>query len=255
MIYIFDDKVSRQKLYDWTEERFELWKDSIVRITNYSDFIQLKQSNIFENGNIILYHESFATCVPYEERRNYQSFHNMVLDSSNCEGVNRVIFSGTITSRAINDNIAHVPVTDMYANLECFLEHHREHDTDFKYLLWGEEYQIEQKLLDLIEELSNEIYEGDIEANCSNVFFATAQKYGIDAPSDDCIQEKLWLSKVTDEDLDSYIREWFCESEYDALYIPLCFGKILSDYNGLRLATHIRCTKSINQNKPIYSEF
>ena len=84
------------------------------------------------------------------------------------------------------------------------------------------------------------------------MFFATAQKYGIDAPFVDCIQEKLWLSKVTDEDLDNYIREWFCESEYDALYIPLCFGKILSDYNGLRLAIHIRCTKSINQNKPIY---
>lgn len=252
MIYIFDDKVSRQKLYDWTEERFELWKDSIVKITSYSDFIHLKQSSIFENGNIILYHESFATCVPYDERRNYQSFHDMILDSSSYEGVNRVIFSGTITSRAINDNFAHVPVTDMYANLECFLEHHREHDTDFKYLLWGEEYQIEQKLLDLIEELSNEIYEGDLEYNWSNVFFATAQKYGIDAPFVDCIQEKLWLSKVTDEDLDNYIREWFCESEFDALYIPLCFGKILSDYNGLRLATHIRCTKSINQNKPIY---
>ena len=252
MIYLFDDKESRQQSYGWTNNKFELWSDVIVRIKDYSDYLSLEKQNIFSERNIIIYHESFSTCIPYEERRSYQAFHNALIDGSELPGINIVIFSGSIASRAINKNVAHVPVTDMYANLECFLEHFREQEIDFKYLLWGEEYKIEQTLLDLIENISNEIYDGEIQSDWSNVFFASAQKYGIDAPSNDCIQEKLWLSKVSDTDLDNYIREWFNESEYDALYIPLCFGKVLSDYNGLRLALHIRCTKSVNQNKPIY---
>ena len=252
MIYLFDDKESRQQSYGWTNNKFELWSDVIVRIKDYSDYLSLEEQDIFSERNIIIYHESFSTCIPYEERRSYQAFHKAVIDGSELPGINIAIFSGCIASRAINKNVAHVPVSDMYANLECFLGHYREQDIDFKYLLWGEEYKIEQTLLDLIEDISNEIYDGEIQSDWSNVFFASAQKYGIDAPSNNCIQEKLWLSKVSDSDLDNYIREWFDESEYDALYIPLCFGKVLSDYNGLRLAIHIRCTKSANQNKPIY---
>ena len=252
MIYLFDDKESRQQSYGWTDERFGLWSDSIIRIKDFADYLLLDESDIFREGNIILYHESFATCIPYEDRRAYQAFHETISDGSSLQDIRIVIFSGSITSRAISDNTAHVPVTDMYANLECFLDHHQKSETDFKYLLWGEEYEVEQTLIELIEGYSNDIYEGDTESDWSKVFFASAQKYGTDAPSDDCTQEKLWLSKVSDKDLDNYVKEWFTESEYKALYIPLCFGKILSDYNGLRLAIHIRCTLSINQNKPIY---
>lgn len=248
MIYLFDDKESRQQSYGWTDERFGLWSDSIICIKDFADYRLLDESDIFREGNIILYHESFATCIPYEDRRAYQAFHKTISDGSSLQDIHIVIFSGSITSRAISDNTAHVPVTDMYANLECFLYHHQKGETNFKYLLWGEDYEVEQKLIKLIEDYSNEGY---IESDWSKVFFASAQKYGIDAPSGS-IQKKLWLSKVSDKDLDNYVKEWFTESEYKALYIPLCFGKILSDYNGLRLAIHIRCTPSINQNKPIY---
>lgn len=253
MIYLFDDKKSRQQSYGWTNDMFELWSNFIIRVKNYSDYLLLKENDFFKDGNIILYHESFSTCIPYEDRIYFQAFRDAIINGTELPGINIVIFSGSIASRAINNNVAHVPVTDMYTNLECFLEHHREQDTDFKYLLWGEEYQIEQTLLELNEEYRNEIYEGDIESNWSNVFFASAQNpYGIVPPSNDCIKETLWLSRVSDEDFDFYVRKWFSELEYDALYIPLCFGKVLSDYNGLRLAIHIRCTKSVNQNKPIY---
>lgn len=254
MIYLFDDKESRQQSYGWTNKMFELWSDVIVRIKDYSDYLSLEEKDIFKEGNIIIYHESFSTCIPYKERRNYQTFHNALIDGSELPGVNVVIFSGSTVSRAINDNVACVHVADMYANLECFLEHYREQDMDFKYLLWGEEYKIEQILLKLIEDPKNEIYDGDFVSNWSNVFFASAQTHGIEAPLKDCTKGigMLWLNKVSDEDLDNYVKEWFTESKYEALYIPLCFGKILSDYNGLRLAIHIRCTKSKNQNKPIY---
>ena len=157
MIYLFDDKESRQQSYGWTNNKFELWSDVIVRIKDYSDYLSLEEQDIFSERNIIIYHESFSTCIPYEERRSYQAFHNALIDGSELPGINIAIFSGSIASRAINKNVAHVPVTDMYANLECFLGHYREQEIDFKYLLWGEEYKIEQTLLDLIEDISNEI--------------------------------------------------------------------------------------------------
>ena len=132
MIYLFDDKESRQQSYGWTNKMFELWSDFIVRIKDYSDYLLLEEKDIFKDGNIIIYHESFSTCIPYEERRNYQAFHNSLIDGSELPYVYVVIFSGSITSRAINNNVAHVPVTDMYANLECFLEHYREQEMDFR---------------------------------------------------------------------------------------------------------------------------
>ena len=252
MIYLFDDKKTRQQSYGWSEKEFEQWSDYLTLITDYSDYLNLDLNDILADNNIILYHESFSTCVPYNERLNYQSFHKSILEGNNLGDIKVAIFSGSITSRAINNNIAHLPVTNLYTNLKCFLIHLIESDFDFKYLLWGEEYLIEQNLVELIDEFVNENEGKDTDNDWSNVFFAKVQKYSIDAPSDDCVERTLWLGRVSDEDLDNYIHDWFSEIEFDALYIPLCFGRTLSDYNGLRFAIHIRCTNSLNRNKPIY---
>ena len=40
--------------------------------------------------------------------------------------------------------------------------------------------------------------------------------------------------------------------EFINIIIPTCFGKILSDFLGLRFATHIRCTPGINQHANIF---
>ena len=41
------------------------------------------------------------------------------------------------------------------------------------------------------------------------------------------------------------------EKEYMNILIPACFGGVLSDFLGLRFATHIRCTLGINQTANI----
>lgn len=41
-------------------------------------------------------------------------------------------------------------------------------------------------------------------------------------------------------------------NEFTNIIIPVCFGETLSDFLGLRLATHIRCTPSVNQEKNIF---
>lgn len=252
MIYLFDDKKNRQESYGWTENEFKLWEGKLTLVRDYSEYLQLDIEEVISDGNIILYHESFPTCVPYSERQSFQSFHDYIIGGDYSTDIKVAKFSGSITNRDTNGNIAFLPVTNLYSNLESFINHVDKYDIDFKYLLWGEDYEVEQELLGLIEEFDNEITEDDNEGEWSNVFFATAQKYGIDSPSDDCIQETLWLSQVTDADFENYIQKWFTQYEYDSIYLPLCFGRTLSDYNGLRFAIHIRCTKSLNRTKPIY---
>lgn len=55
-----------------------------------------------------------------------------------------------------------------------------------------------------------------------------------------------------DIEFDRIITHLLSEEEYQNIIIPLCFGDILSDYLGLRLAVHIRTTVTINQNKNIF---
>lgn len=54
------------------------------------------------------------------------------------------------------------------------------------------------------------------------------------------------------DDFSESIRTAFKDNIYQHVFIPLCFGSSLSDYNGLRLATHIRCTEGLNQTSTIY---
>ena len=49
MIYLFDDKESRQQSYGWTDERFGLWSDSVIRIKNFADYLLLDESDIFRD--------------------------------------------------------------------------------------------------------------------------------------------------------------------------------------------------------------
>jgi len=52
--------------------------------------------------------------------------------------------------------------------------------------------------------------------------------------------------------LSDFIVDNLSEMVYDNILIPLSFGNILSDYLGLRLAFHIRTTKTLNQCSNIY---
>ena len=55
-----------------------------------------------------------------------------------------------------------------------------------------------------------------------------------------------------DIEFDRLVNFFLSETEFKNIIIPLCFGDVLSDYLGLRLATHIRTTMTLNQNKNIF---
>jgi CheY-like chemotaxis protein len=57
--------------------------------------------------------------------------------------------------------------------------------------------------------------------------------------------------KSIDEEITRIITENLLEKEYMNILIPACFGGVLSDFLGLRFATHIRCTLGINQTANI----
>lgn len=58
--------------------------------------------------------------------------------------------------------------------------------------------------------------------------------------------------KPIDEVLTNFINENLVNQEYNNIIIPVCFGKVLADFLGLRLAIHIRCTPGLNQHKNIF---
>lgn len=57
---------------------------------------------------------------------------------------------------------------------------------------------------------------------------------------------------ISDAFLSDVVKDIINFVEYKNIFIPLCFGPIMSDFNGLRLATHIRCMPGVNQTKNIY---
>jgi DNA-binding NarL/FixJ family response regulator len=57
---------------------------------------------------------------------------------------------------------------------------------------------------------------------------------------------------VSDSELNSIVIKWLNDNQYDAIYIPLYFGNVYSDYMGLRLAMHIRLTDTSNRYTPIF---
>ena len=50
MIYLFDDKESRQQSYGWTDERFGLWSDSLIRIKDFALSLQKNALSLQKNA-------------------------------------------------------------------------------------------------------------------------------------------------------------------------------------------------------------
>ena len=58
MIYLIDDKISRQTDYGWDASRFKEYESILIIIQNEKGIKEHFQ-NIFENDNIIIFHDSF----------------------------------------------------------------------------------------------------------------------------------------------------------------------------------------------------
>ena len=72
MIYIIDDKRSRQQDYGWDEGKLAHYRNLIIPIWDYEGLVTYRDV-ILEQGNVILFHESFLSSTDFDK--------NYVIDS------------------------------------------------------------------------------------------------------------------------------------------------------------------------------
>jgi len=247
MIYLIDDKNLRQKDFGWSEEKFTLFSSIIRPLYNINDIIHIGEDLYIEN-NIILYHESFLDFTSDKDKALKQR-EKLTKIATTSSRLSVAFFSGSQGSRSLNGNIAYLPVSTLYQNLEILLKEHSQGSVELKYLLFGENPEIEEELNQKLTQANRKIEEDAIELNGKTLFFH---------PDEDFIQnaiigahnEEIYNEK--DTELTEIVLNLLDENEYDNIFLPLCFGQTLSDFNGLRLAAHIRCTPTKNQLKRIF---
>jgi DNA-binding NarL/FixJ family response regulator len=245
MIYLIDDKKLRQeKDFGWSSEKLAKYKDYILPIYTL-DELQNRAKEIFQEENKVFYHESFLdNSIQNEEsvikRMSLEEF------AKKHKTFQLVIFSGSKNSRVIKKNIAHLPVAVVYQNLQLFLELNKESQPKLEHLVYGANPEIENELLNKLEKSLSEIEQQPVEINNQSCYFIPSFDKFIPNPIRNTTIAKFF-DQEDDLGISNFINENLSHIKFDTIFIPLCYGNSLSDYNGLRLATHIRCTSNSNQ--------
>jgi CheY-like chemotaxis protein len=252
MIYLIDDKKSRQEDYGWTEERLAKYSDVLVPIWNIQGLKEHADA-IPEAGNIVLYHESFSVSVDKAEADIANTFDQRLKDAKDTLHV--AYFSGSKYGRDVRETVCMLPPSTLYENLELFIDRVKMGDVNFQYLAFGKNFEDERLLLERFNEINGKNVDALTIDSPLNLCFALTSENPLVVPVRNAVAEADWdffESSVTDDDLCVVVEELFSKQQYDALYIPLWLGNTLSDFMGLRLAMHIRFTKTCNQYTPIF---
>lgn len=253
MIYLVDDKKKRQDDdFGWTDVKFKKFDRTVRPIYTLKEITECSE-NIFMEGNVVIYHESFVdnTLMANEAAEKRNKLLEFARKKSNFY---LAIFSGSKGSRTLEQNVAYLPVSIVYRNLEVYAQKHAKGESNLEYLLFGENPKIEKELSNKLNEALLNIDSQPAKLNQVSNLFLRPVKDNIQDPIDNA-DIKTLFNDVSDEKFTSYIGEWLSEKRYDNIFIPVSFGPTLSDFNGLRLAAHIRCTPSASQlsNIIIYS--
>ena len=259
MIFLIDDKQERQqKDYRWNPEKLNKFQNVLKPIYSIKQIDEENlRSEIFKEGNIIMLHESFFDNPINKSDKDSIEIRKKLDDFVLQNNSYVIYFSGSKSSRTNIGKIAHVPVSVLYQNLEIFLDKAINEDVDLDYLLFGTNPDIENELLSKLEEANNIFDDSLIDSKNESFIFQTEGKQNIPVRIENSVKEKIFISddfkgQVSDAFLIKIIRDYLLENNYENIFIPLCFGPTLSDFNGLRLATFIRCVKSINQLSNIF---
>lgn len=254
MIYLIDDKNIRQKNdFGWSEEKFAQYHDVLLPLRSIEDVVDVGE-DLYSAHNVILYHESFLDSTSESDKAD--STRKKIRDKAVKQVLKVAFFSGSQGSRSIDANgfFAELPVRTLYQNLETFLQKKQGGNFDLAYLLFGENPEIEEKLGDRLNQLiRKESSIGAVDVPGNN-FFIKCGVGGLNFEKaiNSATEEELSTDDVSDKFLSEQIKKWLNQDEYDHIFIPLCFGKSFSDFDGLRLASLVRCTDTPNQLKRIF---
>ena len=104
MIFLIDDKSIRQENFGWNAHRIETFKDLIIPIYNIQD-VEKYREEIFDINNLILFHESFFDNPANNKLAESNTIKQDLIDFTRIKGNRVVFFSGSISSRYIDDVI------------------------------------------------------------------------------------------------------------------------------------------------------
>jgi|688.fasta_scaffold117540_2 hypothetical protein len=250
MIYLIDDKRLRQNNdFGWTSERLGAFKEIIEPIYNLEDLLN-KKIEVFTNGNILFYHESFLENSSLKNESTLKRDELIKFVEKNDKSC-LVLFSGSMSTRILNQRIANIPVSILYSNLEVFLNQFKNGNQNLLYLLYGHNPDIENALsVELKSAIKNIDIQPAVILDQKNLFITTDVDFIDNAIKD--ADERIIQDEESDKELNLLVHEWLDNKEYDNIFLPLCFGSTLSDFNGLRLATHIRCSATSSQLSNIF---
>lgn len=251
MVYIIDDKRSRQQDYGWDDVRFSQYSDIIIPIWNMES-LAMHRGEMLLNNNVILFHESFLSTD--DEERN-SVINSLKIDiAEHASSLYVAYFSGSKNGRFVEERICMLPPDVLYANLITFIDKLQEGNIDFKYLAFGENYQLEEAIRNKLEGVNESNVGAEKVSVDKRILFAVTSEDEIDPPFDIDVNREwdFFDEDVSDSELDSIVINWLSHTQYDSLYIPLYLGNVYSDYMGLRLAMHIRMTETINKHIPIF---
>lgn len=258
MIYLIDDKKSRQCDYGWDENRFQANSHYIMPIRNLNELLD-EISDIFQSkDNIILFHESFPLM---NDKENYKKRIHILLEEKKLP---TAYFSGSKNARFVENDSCSLPPDVLYENLSIFIDENKDGFQSFNTLAFGANYNVERDVRNRVEVCRLNNTENNTEYERipnKKIFFAISQDNIDEVPfledsqltkNWDFFSEEKLQKQISDIELDSFVRHFLSNVFYDVIYIPLYFGNVWSDYLGLRLALHIRLTKTINQRTPIF---
>ena len=188
MIYIIDDKRSRQRDYGWDEEKFSSYGETIVAIWNYSDLL-LHRNSLLEQGSVVLFHESFLSSTNTQKNSEIES---IKLELNNTHSIYLAYFSGSKNARYVDGHICMLPPEVLYENLEVFISQFKTGDIDFKYLAFGKNFKIEEDIRKKLSMAIDENIDGEIANVEKRILFVETKKDSIEHPFTNCDIARDW---------------------------------------------------------------
>jgi hypothetical protein len=255
MIYLIDDNLKRQQDSGWNVDKFDEYNNFVQPIYRLSEITDALRNELFKTGNnVILFHESFFDNSENKQYKDVNEIRDKLEKITNTTSSRfYVIFSGSNSERKLNENktSASIPVHVLYNNLEIFIQKYQlSKEYDLRYLLFGNNPDIELFLLEELNKSKRLFIEESL--NISNElddYFFFRSRLDVNPPNKN---HNTIFNKESELGFDTKIIESLSKVKYKGIFVPLCFGNSLSDFNGLRLATEIRCTITINQYTPIF---
>ena len=264
MIYLFDEKTARRTDYGWSDSKISGLIDYLRFFPTY-DFIAEENSTLFaEDCDVAFIHESFFNGVDIEKKHTAKEIRQRLFDLNRSGKLKIVVFAGSKFSRKIDANISFMPVSSFYQNLAFFIEKYKKGAWSLEDIVYGKNRLLEKQILIAIDDKNDQMYNDDQKYIWNDHSFPKTLlvKNGVENQFDPPSFFQSGISELfynIDEDdpisdvfLHNYVKSTFAEVAYEKVYIPACFGPTLSDFNGLRLALHVRTTTGPNQFSTIY---